>query len=150
MSTRITNWMISRSVLNDLNDVSTAAREDAGADVLGQADHARRPTTRTARAARSACAATSTGTQQYQRNVSEAEAWQIDHRLRALERSPTSVHRAQELAVQGASDAAGQSARTAAAAEIDQLIASVKQEANASYGGRYVFSGTTTDVRPYT
>jgi flagellar hook-associated protein 3 FlgL len=67
----------------------------------------------------------------------------------ALSKISEVIHRAQELAVQGASDSAGQSARNAAAAEIDQLIASVKQEANASYGGRYVFSGTTTDVRPY-
>ena len=31
--------------------------------------------------------------------------------------------------------------------EIDQLIESVKSEANASYGGRYVFSGTATDTQ---
>ncbi|MEA2450084.1 MAG: flagellar hook-associated protein 3 FlgL, partial [Thermoleophilaceae bacterium] len=58
--------------------------------------------------------------------------------------------RARYLAIQGASDSAGQAARNAAAAEIDQLIESVKQEANASYGGRYVFSGTATDTPPYT
>jgi flagellar hook-associated protein 3 FlgL len=59
------------------------------------------------------------------------------------------VQRARDLTVQGASDSAGQAARNAAAAEIDQLIESVKQEANASYGGRYVFSGTATNTPPY-
>jgi flagellar hook-associated protein 3 FlgL len=88
------------------------------------------------------------GTQQYQRNVSEATAWE-DVTDSALSKITDAVNRARELAIQGASDASGQSARTAAAAEIDQLIASVKQEANASYGDRYVFSGTKTDVQPY-
>jgi flagellar hook-associated protein 3 FlgL len=67
----------------------------------------------------------------------------------ALSKITDALHRARELAIGGASDSAGPAARNAAAAEIDQLIASVKQEANASYGGRYVFSGTSTDVRPY-
>jgi flagellar hook-associated protein 3 FlgL len=68
----------------------------------------------------------------------------------ALAKITDAVHRARELAIGGASDSAGQSARDAAAAEIDQLIESVKQEGNASYGGRYVFAGTATDTRPYT
>jgi flagellar hook-associated protein 3 FlgL len=40
-------------------------------------------------------------------------------------------------------------ARNAIAAEIDQLIESVKQEANASYAGHYVLSGTAITQRPY-
>jgi flagellar hook-associated protein 3 FlgL len=89
------------------------------------------------------------GTQQYQRNVSEAVAWQSVSDA-ALGKITAAIHRARELTIQGASDSAGPAARAAAAAEIDQLIESVKQEANASYGGRFVFSGTATNVRPYT
>jgi flagellar hook-associated protein 3 FlgL len=147
MSTRITNQMISRSVLADLNDVSTRLaktqqRMSSGKQITRASDDpygASRALT-----LRSDVAAT----QQYQRNVGEAIAWQ-DVTDAALSKITDAVHRAHELAIQGANDAAGPAARKAAAAEIDQLIESVKQEANASYGGRYVFSGTSTDVRPY-
>ena len=147
MSTRITNQMISRSVLADLNEVSTRLsktqqRMSSGKQITRASDDpygASRALT-----LRSDVAAT----QQYQRNVGEAIAWQ-DVTDAALSKITDAVHRAHELAIQGASDAAGQAARSAAAAEIDQLIESVKQEANASYGGRYVFAGTATNVRPY-
>jgi flagellar hook-associated protein 3 FlgL len=147
MSTRITSNMISRSVLNDLNDVSTRLaktqqRMSSGKQITRPSDDPYG----TSRAL--SLSSDVAGTQQYQRNVSEATAWQ-DVTDASLSKISDALHRAQELTVQGSSDAAGQSARTAAAAEIDQLISSVKQEANASYGGRYVFSGTATNVRPY-
>jgi flagellar hook-associated protein 3 FlgL len=147
MSTRITNQMISRSVLSDLNEVSTRLaktqeRMSSGKQITRASDDpygvSRALTLRSDVAA----------TQQYQRNVGEAVAWQ-DVTDAALAKITEAVHRAHELAIQGASDAAGPAARKAVAAEIDQLIESVKQEANASYGGRYVFSGTSTNVRPY-
>jgi flagellar hook-associated protein 3 FlgL len=147
MSTRITSNMISRSVLNDLNEVSqrlakTQQRMSSGKQITRASDDpygtSRALTLR----------GDIEGTQQYQRNVNEATAWE-NVTDAALAKITEAVHRARELALQGASDSAGQSARNAAAAEIDQLIASVKQEANASYGGRYVFSGTNTDIRPY-
>jgi flagellar hook-associated protein 3 FlgL len=147
MSTRITSNMISRSVLNDLNEVSqrlskTQQRMSSGKQITRASDDpygaSRALTLR----------ADIEGTQQYQRNVNEATAWE-NVTDAALAKITEAVHRARELALQGANDSAGQSARNAAAAEIDQLIASVKQEANASYGGRYVFSGTNTDIRPY-
>jgi flagellar hook-associated protein 3 FlgL len=147
MSIRITSNMISRSVLNDLNDVSTRLaktqeRLSSGKQITRASDDpygASRALTLRGDLA---------GTQQYQRNVGEATAWE-DVTDASLSKITDAVQRARELAVQGASDSSGQAARTAAAAEIDQLIASVKQEANASYGGRYVFSGTNTDIRPY-
>jgi flagellar hook-associated protein 3 FlgL len=148
MSTRITNLMISRSVLSDLNDVSTRLaktqqRMSSGKQITRASDDpygaSRALTLRGDIAA----------TQQYQRNVGEATAWQ-NVTDAALSKITDSVQRARELAVQGASDSAGQAARNAAAAEIDQLIESVKQEANASYAGRFVFSGTSTNVKPYT
>jgi flagellar hook-associated protein 3 FlgL len=134
-------------VLNDLNDVSnrlskTQQRMSSGKQITRASDDPYG--TSRALSLRGDVA----GTQQYQRNVSEATAWQSVTDA-ALSKISEVVHRAQELAIQGASDSAGQSARNAAAAEIDQLIASVKQEANASYGGRYVFSGTSTTTPPY-
>jgi flagellar hook-associated protein 3 FlgL len=147
MSTRVTNQMISRSVLNDLNEVSqrlsrTQQRMSSGKQITRASDDPYG--TSRALSLRSDVAAT----QQYQRNVGEALAWQ-DVTDAALSKITEAVHRARDLTIQGASDSAGAAARKAAAAEIDQLIASVKQEANANYGGRFVFSGTATNVAPY-
>ncbi len=148
MSTRITNSMISRSVLSDLNDVSTRLaktqqRMSSGKQITRASDDPYG--TSRALSLRGDVAAT----QQYQRNVGEAEAWQnvTDSALGTI---TASIHRARELTIQGASDSAGPAARQAAAAEIDQLIESIKQDANASYGGRFVFAGTATNTSPYT
>ncbi|MEA2457504.1 MAG: flagellar hook-associated protein 3 FlgL [Thermoleophilaceae bacterium] len=148
MSTRITNSMISRSVLSDLNEVSTRLaktqqRMSSGKQITRPSDDPYG--TSRALSLRGDVA----GTQQYQRNVGEAEAWQ-NVTDAALGTITDSVQRARELAIQGASDSAGPAARQAAAAEIDQLIESIKQDANASYGGRFVFSGTATGTSPYT
>ena len=148
MSTRITNMMVSRSVLSDLNEVSqrlskTQQRMSSGKQITRASDDpygASRALTLRGDVAAS---------QQYQRNVGEATAWQ-DVTDSALSTITDAMHRARELAIQGASDSAGPTARTAAAAEVDQLIESVKQAANAAYGGRFVFSGTATNTRPYT
>jgi flagellar hook-associated protein 3 FlgL len=147
MSTRITSNMIQRSVLADLNDISnrlskTQQRMSSGKQITRPSDDPYG--TSRALSLRTDIA----GTQQYQRNVGEATAWQSVTDS-ALSKITEAVQRARDLAVQGASDSAGQAARNAAAAEIDQLIESVKQEANASYGGRYVFSGTATNTAPY-
>ncbi len=85
---------------------------------------------------------------QYQRNVREAQAWQsvVDG---ALGQISAFLLRARELLVQGATDSAGPAAREAIAAEIDQLVAAVKQAANAQYASRYVLAGTQTTTAPY-
>ncbi len=147
MSTRITNQMVSRSVLSDLNEVSrklskTQQRMSSGKQITRPSDDPYG--TSRALTLRSDVAAT----QQYQRNVNEAIGWQ-NITDAALSKINDAVQRARELTIQGASDSAGQAARNSAAAEIDQLIEAVKGEANASYGGRYVFSGTATNTKPY-
>jgi flagellar hook-associated protein 3 FlgL len=139
--------MISRSVLSDLNEVSnklakTQQRMSSGKQITRASDDpygtSRALTLR----------GDIEGTQQYQRNVSEAVAWQ-NITDAALSKMTDAVHRARELVVGAASDASGQVARDSAAAEIDQLIETIKGEANASYGGRYVFGGTATSTKPY-
>jgi flagellar hook-associated protein 3 FlgL len=59
------------------------------------------------------------------------------------------AQRARELLTQGATDTLPQTSRNAIAAEIDQLIAGMKQEANATYDGRYVLGGSRTNLAPY-
>jgi flagellar hook-associated protein 3 FlgL len=88
------------------------------------------------------------GTQQYQRNVLDARGWQ-DASEQALSQITESVQRARELLSEGASDGVDAVGREAIAQEIDQLIAGIKQSANATYKGRFVFSGTRTDQAPY-
>jgi flagellar hook-associated protein 3 FlgL len=148
VSTRITNSMISRSLLSDLNNVAdrlarTQQKLSSGKELTRPSDDPFAVSR--ALALRGALEAT----RQYQRNVAEAGAWE-DVTEQALSRVTDSVQRARELLVQGASDSSGPEAREAMAAEIEALIDSVKQEANATYGGRYVFSGTETGTRPYT
>lgn len=89
------------------------------------------------------------GMQQYQRNVDDGTAW-LNASDAALSKIGDAVHRARELLVGAATDSAGPRAREAAAAEIDQLIETIKQEGNVQYAGRYIFSGTATGTAPYT
>ena len=86
-------------------------------------------------------------TRQQRRNVVEAQGWMTVTET-ALAKIVDLAQRARELIVQGASDQP-QAGRDAIADEIDQLTAAMKQEADATYDGRYVLSGTRTDVRPY-
>jgi flagellar hook-associated protein 3 FlgL len=147
MSGRITSMMISRSVLADLNDVSsrlakTQQKMSSGKEITRPSDNPYG----TSRAL--TLQSDLDGTQQYQRNIGEAVAWQ-NITDAALSKINDAVQRARELVVGAASDSAGQAARTADAQEIDQLIETIKGEMNANYGGSYVFSGTATNAKPY-
>lgn len=147
MSGRITNLMVSSSVLSDLNEVAnrlakTQQKMSSGKEIT-------RPSDNPYGTSRSLSLRSDLdGTQQYQRNIGEAVAWQ-NITDAALSKINDAVQRARELTIQAATDSAGQAARSAAAQEIDQLIETVKGEANASYGGSYVFSGTATSTKPY-
>lgn len=145
--TRITNMMVARSVLSDLNDVSTKLSQTQ--QRLSSGKQITRPSDDPYGTSRALSLSSDlSGVQQYQRNAGEAEAWQniTDAALSSIN---DAVQRARELTVQSATDSAGPAARAAAAQEIDQLVDSIKGDANASYGGSYVFSGTQTDVKPY-
>jgi flagellar hook-associated protein 3 FlgL len=147
MSGRITNLMISRSVLTDLNDVS--ARLSKTQQKMSSGKEITRPSDDPYGTSRALTLRSDLdGTQQYQRNIGEAVAWQ-NITDSALSKINDAVQRARELTIGAATDSAGQAARSAAAQEIDQLIETVKGEANASYGGSYVFSGTAISTKPY-
>jgi flagellar hook-associated protein 3 FlgL len=147
MSGRITNLMISRSVLADLNDVST--RLSKTQQKMSSGKEITRPSDDPYGTSRALTLRSDLdGTQQYQRNIGEATAWQ-NITDAALSKINDAVQRARELTIGAATDSAGQAARNAAAQEIDQLIETIKGEANASYGGAYVFSGTAIATKPY-
>jgi flagellar hook-associated protein 3 FlgL len=54
-----------------------------------------------------------------------------------------------DLLIQGSSDSVDAVSRESIAKEVDQLLAGIKESSNATYQGRYVFSGTRTDQPPY-
>jgi flagellar hook-associated protein 3 FlgL len=86
--------------------------------------------------------------QQYQNNINNATGWQnaTDTALQNIEQL---VQRARELTLQGATDTSGQEGRDAAAAELDQIIESIKTAGNTQYAGRYIFAGSMTKTPPY-
>jgi flagellar hook-associated protein 3 FlgL len=86
--------------------------------------------------------------QQYQGNVSDANAWQ-NVADTALGNIGDSVQRARDLIIQGANGTNSASDRTAMVTELNQLIDSIKTDANTQYAGRYIFSGTATNTQPY-
>ena len=88
-------------------------------------------------------------TQQYETNATQAQGWS-DVTDSALSSVSDALQRARELTVQAANDTSGPESRQAIAEELKQLIDTVKTAGNASYGGRFVFSGSKTDTRPYT
>ena len=146
-STRITTGMTQRNILADLNRVNE--RLVRTQQKVASNKEITRPSDDPFNTSRALALRTSLdGTQQYQRNIEDAQGWQ-ETAEQALNTITEAIHRAHELATQGATDTTDANAREAIAHELDQLIESVKQSANTTYRGRYVFSGTTTDVPPY-
>lgn len=145
--TRITQSMLSRSTLHDLQNVrkhlaDTQRKISSGKEIA-------RPSDDPFAAGRAlSLRADVSGLEQYKRTAADAEGW-----ARATDTALGSItdiaQRARELLLQGANDTLPQPARNAVAAEIDQLIAAAKNEGNATYAGRYLFAGTATDTRPY-
>jgi flagellar hook-associated protein 3 FlgL len=86
--------------------------------------------------------------QQYQSNVQDANSWQ-NVADTALGDIGDSIQRARDLVLQGANDTNAANDRQAIVTELNQLIDSIKTDANTQYAGRYIFSGTKTDTPPY-
>lgn len=148
MATRITDSMISRGVLHDLSAVDQ--RLSRIQRKLSTGKQLTRPSDNpfgTNRALQ--LRGELEGTRQFRRNVNEASGWTTATEA-ALTRMTDVTQRARELLIQGSNDSNGQVPREAIASEIDALTESLKQEANATYGGRYVLGGTATETAPYT
>lgn len=147
MAMRITSQMTARTTIRDLNgdlaQLSALQRKmSSGKEITRPSDDPYG--TSRALALRSEV----DGLQQFRQNVDDGTGW-LNVTDAALSKMGDALHRARELLVRVGTDSAGQRARDAAAAEIDQLIETIKQEANVQYAGRYIFSGTATDRMPY-
>jgi flagellar hook-associated protein 3 FlgL len=144
---RITTSMVQRNVLSDLNTLSerlakTQSKASSGKEIG-------RPSDDPYNASRAmGLRQTLAANEQYQSNISDALGWQ-----EATEASLGSitdyVNRAQSLLIQGGNDSSDASARNSVADEIDQIIQGIKETANASFGDRYLMSGTATSTPPY-
>src|SRR5690242_19784571 len=87
-------------------------------------------------------------TQQYQRNINEGDAWlkQTDSALNNVNDITTRIRTLVIQAGNGTQDAGG---LQAIAAEVSQLKESLREQANTTLAGRYVFSGTQTKTAPF-
>jgi flagellar hook-associated protein 3 FlgL len=147
MATRITTSMVQRNVLADLNAI-TAKLTRTQMKAASNKEIAR-PSDDPFNASRAmALRHNVNATKQYQRNVEDAIGWQ-DATEQALDRITESVREARDLLVQAGSDSTDQTSRDSIAAELGQLIESIKQNASATYRGSHLFSGGETGLRPY-
>ena len=147
MSNRITHGMMSRNVLADLNAVST--RLSKTQQKIASSKEISRPSDDPFDASRAMALRQSlAATRQQQRNAQDAAGWQ-DATEQSLGQITDLVHRARELIVRGATDSADAEDRVAIATELEQIVESVKQNADATYRGSYLFSGSKTDTVPY-
>ena len=147
MTMRLSNSMVARNALADLSDVSNRLRDtqrkmSSGLEITKPSDD---PfgTSQALVHRRDLGQIT-----ELTSNVQDALSWQSVTET-ALSKMSDVVLRARELLVSGGNDTNGPTEREAIAKEIDQLLETVKTEANASYAGRYIFSGTATTTKPY-
>lgn len=84
----------------------------------------------------------------YSNNVTDGTGWAQAGNA-ALSDITNAVQRIRELVVQASNGTQTQADMTAGAAEVNQLIDQIKQDANTQYNGQYIFSGSATTTAPY-
>jgi flagellar hook-associated protein 3 FlgL len=88
------------------------------------------------------------GIQRQTQNADAASSW-LDASESALGEVSSVLQRVRELSVQAGNNTLSASNRAAIADEVDQLVESVRDQANTALDGRYLFSGAQTTTRPY-
>ena len=147
MNTRVTQAMASRNVLADLQLASS--RLDKTRQKLASGKELTRPSDDPFKASRALDYRSELAANlQHQRSIQDASGWQTATDT-ALSSIGDAVLRVRELTVQGANGATSAGDRSVIANEVGQLIDAIKNDANAQYAGRYVFSGTATQTPPY-
>ncbi len=147
MSVRITDGMMSRRLVADLSN--TTNRVADAHEQVATGKRLVRPSIDPIDSMRSVrLRADAAEAKQHQRNIDQARAW-LDVTDQALGSVNDAIHRVRELTVKAGNGIYPLVDREAMATEIDQLIGLVKQAANASYNGAYVFAGQDTTGVPY-
>jgi len=147
MTMRVTQGMTSRSILQDLDNsrsrLGTIQREISSTKRISKPSDDPFGTGRTLQ-----LSSELEGYKQFKSNVDDGTGW-VTATEASLSHITETLQRARELLVQGGNDSNGQVAREGIAAEIEALTEAVKQEANVTYDGRFIFAGTETETRPY-
>jgi flagellar hook-associated protein 3 FlgL len=147
MSMRVTTLMLSRGVLSDVGAASQRLARTQ--EKLASGRELNRPSDDPSAVARSIeMRNVIEGAQQHQRTVGEAQGW-ADVTDSALETINDGLQRIRELTLQGANGTLDKGQRDALNLEVKGVIESIKQAANATYAGRFVFGGTRTDAPPF-
>ena len=147
MTDRITNSMVSRTVLSDIQGVFTKLSQTQ--EKLSSGKQLTKPSDDPFAASRALLYRTSIdANNQYQTNVNEATSW-LDATDTALSDITDSAGRARDLLIQGSNGTNSQVQRDAIAAELDQIVDSIKTAGNTQYAGRYIFAGTATQTAPF-
>jgi len=139
--------MITRGIVTDLNDIAT--RVSHTQQKLASGKELTRPSDDPFATGRAIGLRTELeGLSQYQRNVSDAEAW-TSVTDSAIGTIADIAQSAREALLRGSTGTTSPSERAILANEIDHLIGAVKDTANARYAGRSLFAGTATATEPY-
>jgi flagellar hook-associated protein 3 FlgL len=147
MAMRITNNMVSDRVLTDLQARYRALATSQTEITTGR--RVNQPSDDPVAAAQERLRQSElSGIQSSQTTVTGVQA-RLASVESSLENMRSVLSRANELALEGANGSMSQVNRNAIAAEIDQLVKSVKDSANTKVDGDYVFSGTKSDTPPY-
>jgi flagellar hook-associated protein 3 FlgL len=84
----------------------------------------------------------------YNNNITDGQAW-TQSATSALGSIQQQVQRAQELVTEAGNGTMSPSGLSDIGDEINQIVSSIKADANTQYNGQYVFSGTSTATAPY-
>jgi flagellar hook-associated protein 3 FlgL len=144
---RITDAMLTSASLADIQRSQSRAFDAQEQVSTGRrVNHAADDASGAARAIR--LRAELAGATRQTQNADAASSW-LEATESALGELTSIVQRVRELTVQAGNDSLSPTNRTAIANEVDQLVESVRDQANASIDGRYLFSGAQTTTKPY-
>lgn len=144
---RITNNMIARNLINNLN--LHLRRQEELHHQLASGKRLRAPSDDPAATSHSMRLHSDlTHTKQYRANISSALSW-LEATDSVLDETGQALQRVKELAVYGANGGMPEDARLAIAQEVDQILQHMVDLANSSHAGLYLFSGQQTLTQPY-
>ncbi|HEY7952079.1 MAG TPA: flagellar hook-associated protein FlgL [Solirubrobacteraceae bacterium] len=147
MSERITSAMLSGTTLRDINSALGAMQRSASE--LSSGRSILEPSDNPYGASRAIeLQSTIDGMSSYAAGAQDGISW-TRTASSALNNINEVSQRVRELLVQASNGVNNSTDRAAIAEEVDQLAATVKQDANTQYAGQYVFSGTLTSTPPY-
>ncbi|HEX6458479.1 MAG TPA: flagellar hook-associated protein FlgL [Thermoleophilaceae bacterium] len=147
MTIRITQNMVSARVLTDLQNVSNQLSQTQ--EKLASGKQLTKPSDDPFAVSQALSYSNDLeGTQQFERTVQDATGW-ANQTETALSSINSAAQRARTLLVQAGNDTNSTTDRSDIADEIDQLIETIKGDANVQYNGQYVLAGASTSSAPY-